>query len=193
MGDDGLHVDEAGAWARRLGRVAYRFARSARRSRGSTVLARRGGYDRGGFTPSDRDGARMSGQAPEFRDVIGGRDAHIEQKVAGHADALVGRPGRERRAVGHGGDGVGLDHALTRWITPDLARISVDPFGRGRREVEAVHVGPLLDDLVGVLRLHHRIGAAVPHRYARPWTLVWRRGAHEIAPFARRVATQGSM
>src|SRR5450759_2696429 len=97
-----------------------------------------------------------------------------------------GRPGRERRAVGHGGDGVGLDYALARWITPDLARISVDPFGRGRREVEAVHVGPLLDDLVGVLRLHHLIGAAVPHRYARPRTLVWRRGAHEIAPFARR-------
>src|SRR5450756_3230807 len=84
MGDDGLHVDEAGAWARRLGRVAYRVARSARRSRGRTVLARRGGHDRGGFTPSDRDGARMSGQAPEFRDVIGGRDAHIEQKAVSY-------------------------------------------------------------------------------------------------------------
>jgi hypothetical protein len=100
----------------------------------------------------------MSGQTPEFRDVIGGRDAHIEQKVAGHADVLVGRPSRERRAVRHSGDGVGLDHALARWITPDLARISVYPLGRSRREVETVHVGPLLDDLVGVLRLHHRIG-----------------------------------
>src|SRR5450759_4603381 len=58
MGDDGLHVDEAGAWVRRLGRVTYRVARSARRFR-------RGGDDRGGFAPSDRDGARMSGQAPE--------------------------------------------------------------------------------------------------------------------------------
>src|SRR5450830_1884670 len=159
MGDDGLHVDVAGAWARRLGRVAYRVARSARRFRVRTVLARRGGDYRGGFAPSGRDGARMSGQAPEFCDVIGRRDAHIEQKVAGHADVLVGRPGRERRAVRHGWNGVGLDHTLARWIAPDLARISVVPLGRGRREVEAVHVGPLLDDLVGVLRLHHRIGA----------------------------------
>ena len=127
MGDDGLHVDEAGAWARRLGRVAYRVAtRSARRSRGRMVLARRGGDDRGGLAPSGRDGARMSGQAPEFRDVIGGRDAHIEQKGAGHADVFVGWPGRERRAVRHGGDSVGLDHALARWIAPDLARITAE-------------------------------------------------------------------
>src|SRR5450759_4722334 len=173
MGDNGLHVDEAGAWARRLGRVAYRVARSARRFRGRTVLARRSGDDRDGFAPSGRDGARMPGQAPEFRDVIGGRDADIEQKVAGHADVLVGRPGRERRAVRHGGDGVGLDHALARWITPDLARISVAPPVRGRRQLQAVHDGPLVDALLAVLRLHHLIGATVPHRYARPRTLVW--------------------
>ena len=66
MGDDSLHVDKAGAWARRLGRIAYRVARSARRFRGRTVLARRGGDDRDGFAPSDRDGARMSGQAQNF-------------------------------------------------------------------------------------------------------------------------------
>src|ERR1017187_1052488 len=95
MSDDGLHVDEARAWARWLGRVAYRLAR---RFRGRTVLARRGRDDRGGLVPSDRNGARMSGQAPEFRDVIRGRDAHIEQKGARHADVLVGWPGGERRA-----------------------------------------------------------------------------------------------
>src|SRR5664280_299452 len=173
MGDDGLHVDEMGPWSHWLGRVAHKVARSAQRFRGRTVLARRGRDDRGGFAPSDRDGARMFGQAPEFRDVIRGRDAHIEQKGARHADVLVGWPGGERRAVRHRGDGVGLDYALARWIAPDLARISVDPLGRGRREVEAVHIGPLLDDLVGVLRLHHLIGATVPHRYARPRTLVW--------------------
>ena len=92
MGDDGLHVDEAVAWVRRLGRVAHRVARTARCFRGRTVLARRGGDDRGGFAQSGRDGARMSRQTPEFRDVIGGRDAHIEHKVAGHADVLVRRP-----------------------------------------------------------------------------------------------------
>ena len=92
MGDDGLHVDEAVAWVRRLGRVAHRVARTARCFRGRTVLARRGGDDRGGFAQSGRDGARMSRRTPEFRDVIGGRDAHIEHKVAGHADVLVRRP-----------------------------------------------------------------------------------------------------
>jgi hypothetical protein len=135
MGDNGLYVDEAGAWSHWLGRVAHKVARSARRFRGRTVLTGWGRDDRGGLVPSDRRGSRMSGQAPEFRDVIGRRDAHIEQKGAGHADVFVGWPGRERRAVRHGRDGVGLDHALARWIAPDLARISVDPLGRGRREV----------------------------------------------------------
>ena len=87
------------AWA-----VAYMVARSARRFRGRTVLARRGRDDRDRLVPSDRNSSRMSGQAPEFREVIGRRDA---QKGAGHADVFVGLPGRERRAVRHGGDGVG--------------------------------------------------------------------------------------
>src|SRR6185437_14905638 len=155
----------------------------APRLRVRTVLARRGGADRGGFALSDRNGARMSDEAPEFRDVIGGRDAHVEQKGARHADVLVGWSGCEGRAVRHGGDGVGFDHALARWSAPNLARISVDPLSRSRREVESVHVGPLLDDLLGVLQLHYRIGATVPHRYARPRPLVRRRSANEISPF----------
>jgi len=82
MGDNGLYVDEAGAWSHWLGRVAHKVARSARRFRGRTVLAGWGRDDRGGLVPSDRRGSRMSGQAPEFRDVIGRRDALCVPKTS---------------------------------------------------------------------------------------------------------------
>jgi hypothetical protein len=70
----------------------------------------------------------------------------------------------ERRAVRHLGDGVGFDDLVAAAVAPDLARIAVDRFGQRRFVVEAVHVRPLLHDLVGIFPLHQRVGAAVPDR-----------------------------
>jgi len=44
---------------------------------------------------------------------------------------------------------------------------------------EAVHVEPLLDDLVGVGRMDGAVGAAMPDRQSRPRAFVVRGAAHE--------------
>ena len=72
----------------------------------------------------------------------------------------------ERRAMRHAGDGVGLDD-IDSITTPDLMRITADLVFHGPR-VDAVNVGPLLYQRVGIHRLHGRVGIALPDREARP-------------------------
>ena len=73
------------------------------------------------------------GQAKEICDVIGRRDPRLDQERAFRAIGLVIAGQSERRAVGHVGDGVGLDDGLAVGIPPDLARMAVDIAGRHRR------------------------------------------------------------
>ncbi len=124
--------------------------------------------------------ARLAGQAEELRDVIGRRDSGFEQKRSGRAAM---RAGRERRAVRHAGDGVGLDH-VDAVAAPDLARIAVDHV-LDRRRIDPVHIGPLLNDRVGIHRLHGRVEIAMPDRHARPGAAMRRSAPHQIAPFLR--------
>ena len=124
------------------------------------------------------------GQAEEISDVIGRRDSRFDQERAFRAIGLVIAGQAQRRAMGHVGDGVGLDDGLAVGIPPDLARMAVDIAGRHRRRRQAVNVEPLLDDFVGVAGVHRAVGAAVPHRHFRPRALVLGGLADEIAQFA---------
>ena len=123
------------------------------------------------------------GQAEEIGDVIGRRNSRFDQERAFRAIGLVIAGQAQRRAVGHVGDGVGLDDGLAVGIPPDLARMAVDIDRRHRRGRQAVNVEPLLDDFVGVAGVHGAIGAAVPHRHFRPRALVLGGLADEIAQF----------
>ena len=113
------------------------------------------------------DGPR---QAKELCDVIGRGDTDFEQVGAGYATLLIPHPCRKGRPVSHAGDGRGLDQYLTVGIPPDLARKAVDGFHRHRCQGQAMHVGPLLDDLVGIQRAYGLVRASVPHGYFGPGT-----------------------
>ena len=127
------------------------------------------------------------GQPEELRDVIGRGNPDVEHERSRRAACHVARAGRERRAVRHIGDGVGVDHLVTGLVEPHLARIAVDLALRRRRRRQSMHVGPLLEDFARVRWHHGRVGAAVPDRDARPRPVVARRrAADQIAPLARR-------
>ena len=126
------------------------------------------------------------GQSEEFCDVVRGRYASVDQEGALGAVSLVVGGDPERRAMGHVGDGGGLDDGLAVDIPPDLPGVTVDGRFRHRLCGQPVHVEPLLDDLVGVRRIDGSVGAAVPHRKFGPASPVLRGVAHEIAELAGR-------
>jgi len=53
---------------------------------------------------------------------------------------------------------------------------------------DAVHIGPLLDQLTRVALAHHGVGVAVPDLNVRPWPTMRTRRAHQVARYRRHCA-----
>ena len=152
---------------------------------GSTVSSARSCGAVSSARSCDAAATACPGQTPESGDVIGRRDADIEQERAGASVGVLAVPGRQRRSVRHAGDGERFDDVLPLLVPPHLARVAVDRFLQHRLRRQPMHVKPLLQDLVRVPDDHCRIGAAVPDRQLRPRAAVRGGGAHQVAPRAR--------
>ena len=150
--------------AGRLMRVDRRLGRSGRRSFLALGARQRDRFPR--RARSGRGAARMSGQAPEFGNVIGRRNSHFEQEGAGNAALAVGRLRRAASREPSSGscrfDEVDAAAIAQAWRGYPSTVSASDGWSSGRaRRSTASRSGRHSP-------LHQRVGVAVPYRYARP-------------------------